>query len=44
MPRLDGDAKFQGIVVFGDFQLLAQYFGQSGTSWDRARVAPTPPA
>jgi hypothetical protein len=24
----------QGNVVFGDFQLLSQYFGQSGTSWD----------
>jgi autotransporter-associated beta strand protein len=28
-----GDAKLQGNVVFGDFQVLAQYFGQSG-GWD----------
>jgi len=34
LPTLAGDAKLQGNVVFGDFQLLAQYFGQSGTSWD----------
>jgi autotransporter-associated beta strand protein len=34
MPTLAGDAKMQGNVVFGDFQLLSQYFGQSGTSWD----------
>jgi len=34
MPTLAGDAKLQGNVVFGDFQLLSQYFGQSGTSWD----------
>jgi autotransporter-associated beta strand protein len=33
MPTLAGDAKLQGNVVFGDFQLLSQYFGQSGT-WD----------
>jgi fibronectin-binding autotransporter adhesin len=33
MPTLAGDAKLQGTVDFGDFQLLAQYFGQSGT-WD----------
>jgi hypothetical protein len=33
MPTLAGDAKMQGNVVFGDFQLLSQYFGQSGT-WD----------
>jgi autotransporter-associated beta strand protein len=31
---LAGDAKLQGNVVFGDFQLLAQYFGQNNTSWD----------
>ena len=31
---LAGDAKLQGNVVFGDFQLLLQYFGQTGTSWD----------
>jgi PEP-CTERM motif len=34
MPTLAGDAKLQGNVVFGDFQLLAQYFGQANTSWD----------
>jgi fibronectin-binding autotransporter adhesin len=34
LPTLAGDAKMQGNVVFGDFQLLSQYFGQSGTSWD----------
>ncbi|HUB25809.1 MAG TPA: PEP-CTERM sorting domain-containing protein [Tepidisphaeraceae bacterium] len=34
MPTLAGDAKLQGDVNFGDFQILAQYFGQSGTSWD----------
>ncbi|HUB27363.1 MAG TPA: PEP-CTERM sorting domain-containing protein, partial [Tepidisphaeraceae bacterium] len=34
LPTLAGDAKLQGNVVFGDFQLLAQYFGQAGASWD----------
>ncbi|HUB27860.1 MAG TPA: hypothetical protein VL992_20720 [Tepidisphaeraceae bacterium] len=34
LPTLAGDAKLQGNVVFGDFQILAQYFGQSGTTWD----------
>jgi fibronectin-binding autotransporter adhesin len=34
LPTLAGDAKMQGNVVFGDFQLLSQYFGDSGTSWD----------
>jgi hypothetical protein len=34
LPTLAGDAKLQGNVVFGDFQLLSQYFGQAGTSWD----------
>ncbi|HUB25483.1 MAG TPA: right-handed parallel beta-helix repeat-containing protein, partial [Tepidisphaeraceae bacterium] len=33
MPTLAGDAKLQGNVVFGDFQILAQYFGKPG-SWD----------
>jgi autotransporter-associated beta strand protein len=33
MPTLVGDAKLQGNVVFGDFQLLSQYFGQGG-GWD----------
>jgi fibronectin-binding autotransporter adhesin len=33
MPTLAGDAKLQGGVGFGDFQLLAQYFGSSG-GWD----------
>jgi len=34
MPTLAGDAKMQGNVVFGDFQLLSQYFGDANTSWD----------
>jgi autotransporter-associated beta strand protein len=34
LPTLAGDAKMQGNVVFGDFQLLSQYFGATGTSWD----------
>jgi len=33
MPTLAGDANLQGDVVFGDFQLLSQYFGQPG-GWD----------
>jgi hypothetical protein len=33
MPTLAGDAKLQGNVVFGDFQLLSQYFGNAG-GWD----------
>ena len=33
LPTLAGDAKMQGNVVFGDFQILAQYFGKSG-GWD----------
>ena len=33
LPTLAGDAKLQGNVVFGDFQILAEYFGQSG-GWD----------
>jgi hypothetical protein len=33
LPTLAGDAKLQGNVDFGDFQLLSQYFGQSG-GWD----------
>jgi hypothetical protein len=33
LPTLAGDAKLQGNVVFGDFQLLAQFFGSSG-GWD----------
>ncbi|HUB24971.1 MAG TPA: DUF4982 domain-containing protein, partial [Tepidisphaeraceae bacterium] len=33
LPTLLGDARLQGNVVFGDFQLLAQYFGSSG-GWD----------
>jgi hypothetical protein len=32
-PTLAGDSKLQGNVVYGDFQLLSQYFGES-TSWD----------
>jgi hypothetical protein len=34
MPTLGGDAKMLGSVVFGDFQLLSQYFGDSNASWD----------
>jgi hypothetical protein len=34
LPTLAGDAKMQGNVVFGDFQLLSQYFGQPNTTWD----------
>jgi autotransporter-associated beta strand protein len=34
LPTLAGDAKMQGNVVFGDFQLLSQYFGQANTTWD----------
>jgi predicted outer membrane repeat protein len=34
MPTLAGDATLQGNVAFCDFQLLSQYFGQAGTSWD----------
>jgi Glycosyl hydrolases family 16 len=33
LPTLVGDMKLQGTVTFGDFQILAQYFGQSG-GWD----------
>jgi fibronectin-binding autotransporter adhesin len=33
LPTISGDAKMQGNVVFGDFQLLSQYFGSAG-SWD----------
>ncbi|HUB24186.1 MAG TPA: RHS repeat-associated core domain-containing protein, partial [Tepidisphaeraceae bacterium] len=33
-PTLTGDTRLQGTVNFGDFQVLAQYFGQTGTSWD----------
>ena len=38
IPTLAGDAKLQGNVVFGDFQLLAQYFGSSG-GWDEGNFA-----
>ncbi|HUB24887.1 MAG TPA: PEP-CTERM sorting domain-containing protein, partial [Tepidisphaeraceae bacterium] len=34
LPTLAGDAKLQGTVNFGDFQLLAEYFGHTGTTWD----------
>jgi autotransporter-associated beta strand protein len=33
MPTLAGDAKLESNVVFGDFQLLSEYFNQPG-SWD----------
>ncbi|HUB26650.1 MAG TPA: choice-of-anchor Q domain-containing protein, partial [Tepidisphaeraceae bacterium] len=39
MPTLDGDAKLQGSVTFGDFQLLAQYFGKS-VGWDEGNFTP----
>jgi hypothetical protein len=39
LPTLAGDAKMEGDVVFGDFQLLSQYFGQSGTSWDEGNFS-----
>jgi filamentous hemagglutinin len=39
MPTLAGDAKMQGNVVFGDFQLLSQYFGQPNTSWDEGNFS-----
>jgi autotransporter-associated beta strand protein len=32
-PALLGDARLTGTVTFGDFQILSQYFGQSG-GWD----------
>jgi hypothetical protein len=34
MPTLSADAKMEGNVVFGDFQLLSQYIGDSNTTWD----------
>ena len=34
MPTLAGDARLQGTVNFGDFQILARNFGSSG-SWDQ---------
>jgi autotransporter-associated beta strand protein len=39
LPTLAGDAKLQGNVVFGDFQLLSQYFGDTGTSWDEGNFS-----
>jgi hypothetical protein len=33
-PTLVGDATLSGSVTFGDFQLLAEYFGQDG-GWDK---------
>ncbi|HUB25216.1 MAG TPA: hypothetical protein VL992_07280, partial [Tepidisphaeraceae bacterium] len=33
LPTIAGDAKLLGNVVFGDFQILAEYFGRSG-GWD----------
>ncbi|HUB25440.1 MAG TPA: hypothetical protein VL992_08410, partial [Tepidisphaeraceae bacterium] len=32
-PTLVGDASLDGSVTFGDFQVLAEYFGQAG-GWD----------
>jgi len=34
MPTLAGDATLAGTVDFGDFQILAQYFGSAG-GWDQ---------
>jgi len=34
LPTLAGDAELKGNVVFGDFQILAANFGQSG-GWDQ---------
>jgi hypothetical protein len=39
LPTLAGDAKMQGNVVFGDFQLLSQYFGQLNTTWDEGNFS-----
>jgi autotransporter-associated beta strand protein len=36
LPTLAGDAKLQGNVVFGDYQILGQYFGHTNTSWDES--------
>jgi uncharacterized repeat protein (TIGR03803 family) len=33
LPTLAGDAKLQGSVNFGDFELVSQYYGQAA-SWD----------
>ncbi|HUB23954.1 MAG TPA: autotransporter-associated beta strand repeat-containing protein [Tepidisphaeraceae bacterium] len=38
VPTVAGDAKLQGNVVFGDFQVLAQYFGKAG-GWDQGNFA-----
>jgi fibronectin-binding autotransporter adhesin len=38
IPTIAGDAKLLGDVVFGDFQVLAQYFGKAGT-WDQGNFA-----
>ena len=40
-PTLAGDAKLQGDVVFGDFQVLAQYFGKAG-GWDEGNFTYAP--
>jgi hypothetical protein len=39
LPCLAGDAKMLGNVNFGDFQVLSQYFGQSGTNWDEGNFS-----
>ncbi|HUB26492.1 MAG TPA: hypothetical protein VL992_13780 [Tepidisphaeraceae bacterium] len=38
LPTLLGDATLQGNVSFGDFQVLAEYFGRSG-GWDEGNFA-----
>jgi PEP-CTERM motif len=38
LPTIAGDAKLQGNVVFGDFQVLAQFFGKPG-AWDQGNFS-----
>ncbi|HUB25227.1 MAG TPA: hypothetical protein VL992_07335 [Tepidisphaeraceae bacterium] len=41
MPTLGGDAKLNGNVVFGDFNIFATYFGKAA-SWDEGNFTYTP--
>ncbi|HUB25517.1 MAG TPA: PEP-CTERM sorting domain-containing protein, partial [Tepidisphaeraceae bacterium] len=41
LPTLAGDAKLAGNVVFGDFQILAQYFGKTA-GWDEGNFTYQP--
>jgi lysophospholipase L1-like esterase len=34
LPTLAGDARLQGIVNFGDFQILLTHFGATSAAWD----------